>query len=113
MRERDQKMMAAIHQFDKHQTIPMLDQIIELERYDPATVLVYRPGDLERAKRDLQEAEWIAALLTVYLNRRFWQVPTSDPERERVTSMRDALFKLLCEKRLFRESLGRTSHSKR
>jgi hypothetical protein len=70
-KERDQKMMAAVHRFDKGHTVSRLDEIIELGRYDPATVLVYRSGDLERAKRDLEDAERIAALLTVYLNGRY------------------------------------------
>jgi hypothetical protein len=106
-KERDQKMMAAVHRFDEGHTVSMLDEIIELGRYDPATVLVYRNGDLERAKRDLQDAERIAALLTVYLNRRLWQIPRSDPEWERATSMRDAVFRLICEQRLFREAFDR------
>jgi hypothetical protein len=98
--------MQPLHRYDKDHGLNV-NEIVELERYDPATVLVYRRGDLERAKRDLEDAEWIAALLTVYLNRRLWQIPPSDPEWERVTSMRDALFRLLCDKRLFREAWDR------
>ena len=34
---------------------PDVNEIINLNRYDLATVLVYRRGDLERAKRDLED----------------------------------------------------------
>ena len=49
---------------------PDVKKITNLSRHDPATVLVYRRGDLERAKRDLEDAAFITALLTVYLDRR-------------------------------------------
>jgi hypothetical protein len=105
-KERDQKRMAVIDRFDKGPTVSMFDEIIELDRYDPATVLVYRHGDLERAKRDLEEAEKIAAVLMVYLDRRLWQAPTSDTQR--ATAIRDALSQKLRGNRLFREAWDRT-----
>jgi hypothetical protein len=108
LKERDQKMMAAVHRFDKGATLSRFDEIIELQKYDPATVLVYRHGDLERAERDLLEAAKVARLLSVYLDRRLWQVAPSDPIRKHVTAIRDtSVYELLREKRLFCEALDR------
>jgi hypothetical protein len=104
-KEQDQKMIAAIRRLEKGPTTSMLDEIFKLYRYDPATVWVYRRGDLERAKRDLEDVERIARLLTVYLDRQLWQMPSSHPEWERARSIRNTLFELLREKRLFAEAL--------
>jgi hypothetical protein len=102
-KDRDQKLMLCFERAGE----PDVNEIIKLDQYDPATVLVYRRGDLERAMRDLEDAQKIAALLTVYLNRRLWQVPTTDPEWARVTAMHDALFQHLYDERVFREALDR------
>jgi hypothetical protein len=83
---------------------PDINEIIKLDRYDPATVLVYRRGDLERAKRDLEDAAWITALLTVYLDRKIRRdARETNFEGQRVAAM----FQLFLDKRLFREALER------
>jgi hypothetical protein len=87
---------------------PDVNEIINLNRYNPATVLVYRRGDLERAKCDLEDAEWIVALLTVYLDHLIRRAASdTDFEGQRVAGLRDALFQLFLGKRLFREAWDR------
>ena len=87
---------------------PDVKEIINLERYNSATVLVYRRGDLERAKRDLEDAERITALLTVYLDRKIRRdAKETDFEGQRVAGLREGMLRLFLDKRLFREALDR------
>jgi hypothetical protein len=83
-----------------------LEEFAKLNQYDPSTVLVYRQGDLERARRDLDEGARIAALLLFYLDGVFLGRRRPFPGFD-ATEMRDQLFQLLCGKRLFREALAR------
>ncbi len=85
---------------------PDVNEIINLNRYDPATVLVHRRGDLERAKRDLEDAAFITALLTVYLDRKIRRdAKETDFEGQRVAGLREGMLRLFLDKRLFREAL--------
>jgi len=103
-KDRDRKLKLA---FERAGGVDV-KEIISLDRYDPATILVYRHGDLERAKRDLEDAAFITALLTVYLDRKIRRdAKETDFEGQRVAGLRDGLLKLFSEKRLFREALGR------
>jgi hypothetical protein len=87
---------------------PDVREIINLARYNPATVVVYRRDDLERAKGDLADAERITALLTIYLDRqiRGWASDTR-LEGQRVAALREVVFQHFYDKRLFREALDR------
>src|SRR5262249_28344491 len=75
-------------------------EIINLERYNPATVLVYRRGDLERAKRDLEDAESTTALLTVYLDRQVCRWASDTFEGQRVAALREVVFQDFYDERL-------------
>src|SRR5262245_61817003 len=86
---------------------PDVKEIINLERYNPATVLVYRRGDLERAKRDLEDAERITSLLTVYLDRQICRWASDTFEGQRVAALREVVFQDFYDKRLFREAFDR------
>jgi len=86
---------------------PDVKEIINLERYNSATVLVYRRGDLERAKRDLEDAERITALLTVYLDRQVCRWASDTFEGQRVAALREVVFQDFYDKRLFREAFDR------
>ena len=86
---------------------PDVKEIINLERYNPTTVLVYRRGDLERAKRDLQDAERITALLTIYLDRQVCRWASDTFEGQRVAALREVVFQDFYDKRLFREAFDR------
>jgi hypothetical protein len=85
-----------------------VNEIINLGRYDPAKVFVYRRNDLVRAKCDLEDAEFVMALLTVYLDRKIRRdASETDLEGQRVAGLREGMFRLFSEKRLFREALDR------
>jgi len=86
---------------------PDAKEIINLERYNPATVLVYRRGDLERAKRDLEDAERITAVLAVYLDRQVCRWTRDTFEGQRVAALREVVFQHFYDKRLFRGALDR------
>jgi hypothetical protein len=103
-KDRDRELKLAIERTDG----PDVREIINLGRYDPATVLVYRRGDLERAKGDLEDAQMVVALLTVYLDRRIRDAASdTDLEGQRVAGLRDGMLRLFLDKRLFREALDR------
>jgi hypothetical protein len=103
-KDRDRELKLAFERADG----PDVNEIINLNRYDPATVLVYRRDDLERAKRDLEDAAWITALLTVYLDRKIRRdARETDFEGQRVAGLRDGMLQLFLDKRLFREALNR------
>ena len=86
---------------------PDVKEIINLERYNPGTVLVYRRGDLERAKRDLEDAERITALLTVYLDRQICRWASDTFEGQRVAALREVVFQDFYDKPLFRQAFDR------
>jgi hypothetical protein len=87
---------------------PDVNEIINLGRYDPATVLVYKRSDLERAKRDLEDAEMVMALLAVYLDHRIISdAASNDFEGQRVAGLRNGMLQVFLKKRLFREALER------
>jgi hypothetical protein len=93
---------------------PDVNEIVNLGRHDPATVLVYRRGDLERAKRDLEDAAFITALLTVYLDRKIRRdAKENDFEGQRVAGLREGMLRLFLDKRLFREALDRIRADRR
>jgi len=81
-------------------------EMTRLGGIDPSTVTVYRQGDLERANRDLEEAEEIAYGLTIYLDGIFTgrrNLGMRAGLKEAAVKERERLFQQLYERRLFRE----------
>src|SRR5262249_16769072 len=102
-KDRERELILALEQAGGQE----IKEIIHLERYNPATVLVYRCDELERAKRDLEDAERITAALTVYLDRQVCRWASDTFEGQRVAALREVVFQHFYDKRLFREALDR------
>jgi hypothetical protein len=106
-KERDHRAALALLRGDKEGFFP-IKALREVDKFDPASVMVYRIADLERAKRDLVEGLYIAWGLTTYLDGIFTgRRPLPPKLKESATTARVALFQRLYEKRLFREALDR------
>ena len=83
------------------------EKIAALNTFDPAHVQVYREGDLQRAKENLEQAVQITFLTVVYLDGLFKGRIKPLPWT-RGTPTRDQLFQQLCDLGLFREAWERT-----
>jgi hypothetical protein len=79
------------------------EKIAALNTFDPAHVQVYREGDLQRARDNLEEAVQITFLTVVYLDGQFKGRIKPLPWTGR-TATRDQLFQQLYGLRLFREA---------
>jgi len=108
-KERDRQMILALQKADKGRGVN-LAALFKLGLYDPDTVMVYRKGDLERANRDLDEADGLAFALTVYFDGIFTgqrDLGARQDLKTAATVKRAELFQQLYEKRLFREAWDR------
>jgi hypothetical protein len=103
-KERDREFLLAL---ERHGSPGIdMEQIAALNSYDPDEVLVYREGDLERAKRDIEEASLIVFLVVIYLDGLFrGRRKPSDPSQARMT--RAQVFEQLSHQHLFREAWDR------
>jgi len=82
------------------------EKISALNTFDPAHVQVYREGDLERARENLEQAVQITFLTVVYLDGLFKGRIKPLPWT-RGTPTRDQLFHQLYGLRLFQEAWDR------
>jgi hypothetical protein len=82
------------------------EKISALNTFDPAHVQVYREGDLQRARDDLEEAVQITFLTVVYLDGTFKGRIKPLPWT-RNTPTREQLFRQLSDLRLFQEAWHR------
>jgi hypothetical protein len=96
-KERDRETILALEESDRRGFD--LDKMMKLNTYDPSTVTVYRKGDLERANRDLAEADESAFLLCIYLDGLFRGRRTVSPGVD-LARQRDHIYFQLSEKRL-------------
>jgi hypothetical protein len=81
-------------------------KIAALNTFDPAHIQVYREGDLQRARDDLEQAGQITFLTVVYLDGLFKGRIKPLPWSRR-SPTRDQLFQQLYDLRLFREAWDR------
>jgi hypothetical protein len=77
-----------------------------LNTFDPASVQVYRNGDLQKARKDLEEASQITFLTVVYFDGTFRGRIKPLPWSSK-SATRDQLFQQLYDLRLFREAWDR------
>ena len=89
-------------------------ELWKVHQFDELSILGYSKPDLERALRDLEDAEWCLDTLRVYLapehtlNIGKMADPSHDPEGEITPALLKAhMFERLTDKRLFREALDR------
>jgi hypothetical protein len=82
------------------------EKISALNTFDPAHVQVYREGDLQRARNDLEQAVQITFLTVVYLDGTFKGRIKPLPWTHSTPS-RDQLFQQLYDLRLFQEAWDR------
>ena len=100
-KDRERELILALERADG----PDVKEIINLARYNPATVLVYRRDDLVRAKCDLEDAERIMTALTVYFDRQVCR--RASDTSEGVAALREEVFQHFYDNRRFRETLDR------
>jgi hypothetical protein len=101
-KEGDRKFTLAL---ESGETDP--EVIGNLNKFDPAHVQVYRENDLERARKDLEQASEVIYLTVVYFDGFFEGRIKKLPWTTR-SPTRDELFQQLCGHKLFQEAWDRT-----
>jgi hypothetical protein len=101
LRQHDREMQKLL--FDSDTKGVNLADMAKVASPNPDDVLVYKKGDLERARRDLIEAADIALGLTIYLDPIFTGKRPAKADAKPPAEIRDQLFQQLNSRRLFRE----------